>query len=481
MIASIRLILPEIFLSGSALFLLGWDAFIQEHLKKWVFWMSFFALAITFFLLIHPPQEGVAFGMLVQDPFSLFFKVLALFSAGFILLISREDKALMGDYAGTYVSLILFSVVGTMFLSSAKDLLMLFLGMELTTIPLFILAGFLRNDLRSSEGAIKFFLVGTLSTGLMLFGISYLYGLTGSTQFKEIYEWFNKTQLGNGDLVLFFLAILFLLAGLGFKLSLVPFHQWTPDTYEGAPTPITAFFSVSREAGVIVVTVRLFSEYLKQNQMGMTSFFALLSILTMTIGNIAALRQNNLKRLLAYSSIAHAGTIFIGLVAGNRLGREGIMLYSLAYFLMSLGAFSVVIYVSRLKNSEDISSIQGLSKENFPLSLMMLFFLLSLSGIPPFLGFWAKFYVFWAAIEAKLFYLVAIALLNAIIAVYYYFRIVHKMFFQEPSYSQPLSSRLERHYGLEFATLLAVSLLLLFGIFPQSLLSWIKGSSVIIP
>ncbi len=478
---SLRLLLPELFLSGAAMLLLGLDAFLKERKKCWVLFVSFLSLFITFLLLMNHPETGVAFGMLVTDPFSHFFKILAILSAGLILMISEKDPELMGENSGTYASLILFSVVGTMFLSSAKDLLLLFLGMELTTIPLFILAGFLKSDLRSSEGAIKFFLIGAFSTGLMLFGISYLYGLTGSTQFKEIYEWYNKSQLAGADGILFFLSILFLLVGLGFKLSLVPFHQWTPDTYQGSPTPITAFFSVSREAGVIVVTLRFFTEYLSRSEMGMTPFFALLSILTMTVGNIAALRQDNLKRLLAYSSIAHAGTILIGLVAGSPLGREGVMLYSLAYFLMSLGAFTVVIAISRIKGSEDISSLQGLAKENFPLALLMLFFLLSLSGIPPFLGFWGKFYVFWAAIEAKLFYLVVIALLNAVVAVYYYFRIVRKMFFQEPQVSSVGVSGVQKQFSLELTTLVVASLLLILGIFPQGLIAWIKGTATILP
>lgn len=480
MISSIKFLSPEIFLSAVALILLGADAFVSKRLKWTVFIISVFSLFVAFLMVISASVDGRAFGMLVVDPFSTFFKILALIGCFLVLLISEKDHDLMGENAGAYVALLLLSTVGTMLLSSAEDLLILFISLELTTLPLFILAGFLRKDIRSSEGAIKFFLIGALSAGLMIYGMSYLYGICGSTHFSALHQCFMSLNSENNT-ILFLIGILFLLVGLGFKLSLVPFHEWTPDAYEGAPTPVTAFFSISREAGVIAVMLRFFSEFVNLSSLGIINLFFVLSVLTMTLGNLTALRQNNLKRMLAYSSIAHAGTIVIGLIAGNQLGREGAMLYSFTYFLMSLGAFAVVIAVSRVRKTDDISAFSGLGKENFPLSLLMLFFLFSLSGIPPFLGFWGKFYVFAAAVESGMYWLVAIALINAVIAVYYYFRIAHSMFFKEAPESQiPFPEEMDQ-LSLHTASILAAGVLLFFGIFPETLLAWIKNSAHLLP
>ncbi|MBI3012556.1 MAG: NADH-quinone oxidoreductase subunit N [Elusimicrobia bacterium] len=479
MLDSLKLLYPEIFLSGAAMLLLGVEAFVKKNLRRWVLILGCGSLFFAMVLVLSLPTGNRAFGLLAIDNFSLFFKFLAILSCLLILCISENDTELMGDHAGAYVSLLILSTVGMLFLSSAEDLLMLFIGMELTTIPLFILAGFLRKELRSSESAIKFFLVGAFSTGLMLYGISYIYGLCGSTHFRVIFAWTQSQNVSNN--ALFLLGLFLILVGIGFKLSLAPFHQWTPDTYEGAPTPITAFFSASREAGVIVVALRLFSQTVDPGALGIQHTLILISILTMTLGNLIALKQENLKRLLAYSSIAHAGTLFIGLVANNSLGREGVMIYSLAYFLMSFGAFAVVILISRIKKSESLSALRGLSKENLGLSILMLFFLLSLAGIPPFLGFLGKWMVFASAIQAKLYWLVGIALLNSVVAVYYYFRMAHAMFFQDPDPSQSAIPEKLESLSFKLTTLFAALVLLILGIFPGQILSWIRISGAPLP
>ncbi len=480
MIESAKLLTPELIVSGAGLLLLGIEAFAGKRVKALSLGVAILSLVAALFALVSLFPQARVFGLLVLDPFALFFKFVALVAAVLILLLSEKDSDLFGSQSGSYASLVLFSTVGVMFLASAEDLLMLFIGLELTTVPLFVLAGFTRSVERSSEGAMKFFLVGAFSTGLMLFGISYLYGLTGSTHFVMIRQWFTSPAFAANE-ALFLVGILFFLVGLAFKLSLVPFHQWTPDAYEGAPTPVTAFFSVSREAGVIVIMLRFFSDYVNQNLIGLTGLFAVLSILTMTVGNLAALRQDNLKRLLAYSSIAHAGTIFVGVVAGNQLGREGAMLYSLTYFLMNVGAFSIVAIVSRLRNSDEIIAVQGLAKENFPLAFLMLFFLLSLAGIPPLLGFWGKFYVFAAAVQSKMFILVAVGLVNSIISVYYYFRIVHKMFFENPPAHLPAIPSRIGQFSVQLVSLFAVAILVIFGLFPQQVLSWVQGTAQLLP
>ena len=479
MILSLKLLIPEIFLSAIALLLLGVDAFFAERQKRWAMFISLVSLVFALFLVVSNDFSGRAFNMFVSDGFSVFFKLVAIFGAMLVVLMSEKDDELMGKNAGTYSALIILSTVGVMLLASSEDLLMVFLGMELATVPLFILSGFLRNNMRSSEGAIKFFLVGAFSTGIMIYGISLLYGVCGSTRFSVLRDWLIFSfEEGNA---LFLLAIILFFVGIGFKLTLVPFHQWTPDAYEGAPTPITAFFSVSRDAGVLAVALRFFSEFANTGCLGLTDLFMLLSILTMTVANITALSQNNLKRLLAYSSIAHAGNIFIGIVAGTMLGREGAMLYVLAYLFMNMGAFSVVTIISRFKGSVDLESVQGLAKENLSLAMLMLFFLFSLAGIPPFLGFWGKFYVFSAAIGVKMYWLVAIALLNAVIAVYYYFRIIHKMFFQNPS--EKFASMPERigQPGIQIAVGFCACVIIFLGVYPQQALAWIKDMANMLP
>ncbi|OGR96937.1 MAG: hypothetical protein A2902_07695 [Elusimicrobia bacterium RIFCSPLOWO2_01_FULL_64_13] len=473
MIESARLLKPEIILAGAALALLALDVSVgRGSLKRWALAAALASLAAALACLLRFPDSGRAFGMLSIDEFSHFFKLVSVLGAGLVLLLAEDDDSLMGGSAGTFAGLVLLSTVGTMLLASAEDFLILFVALELTTIPLFILAGFLRRDLRSNEGAIKFFLMGAFSTGLMLYGISFLYGSAGSTHFQALASVWSADVPANRTLDL--VGLFFLLAGLGFKLTLVPFHQWVPDAYEGAPTPITAFFAVSRDAGVIVVMLRLFGEFVPIGRAGLTDLFALLSVLTMTIGNLTALRQESLKRLLAYSSIAHAGTLFIGLVAANPLGREGVMVYALAYTLMGIGAFAVVAAVARIKGSDSLEAIEGLAGEHFGLAMLMLIFLLSLSGIPPFLGFLGKFYVFAAAIEAGLGWLVAIGLLNSVISVYYYFRIVHKMFFRD---SRILSLASPANWSLRIAAGASAAALLIFGVFPHRIASWVGQAS----
>jgi len=463
------LALPELTLSAAALLLLLLDVWAEKRLKAAALAVAFVALVVALVTVLTPPAGGRSFGMLSHDDFSVFFKVLAILSAGLILLLSEKDSALMGKGAGTFAALVLLSTLGVLFLSSAEDLIILFVGLELTTLPLFILAGYLKSDARSSESAVKFLLVGAFSTGLMVFGMSYLYGITGSTSFHSLRSWLDQSVQSGADRTLFTVGALFLLAGLGFKMSLAPFHQWTPDVYQGAPTPVTAFFSISRDAGVIAVLLRLFGAFVNPSLIQFVPLFWILAVLTMTVGNITALRQDNLKRLLAYSSIAHAGTIFIGLAAGSETGRQGVMLYTFAYTLMSIGAFAVVIRVSRAKGSDDLSAIQGLAKEDFPMAVLMVFILMSLAGIPPFLGFLGKFYVFMAAVEQRMFWLVGIALINSLIAVYYYFRIVHRMFFMEPVGSRSGG----RQISVNLAAYASLAVLLLFGIFPQAALAWI--------
>ena len=474
----VRILAPEITLAAAALALITIETLVSSKTKWISMFLSIVSLLISLGFLIFTPGEGRTFGMLVADPFAAYFKILAVVSCIFVLLISEREDSLMGVNSTVYCALLLLSTLGTMLLSSAEDFLILFVGLELVTIPLFVLTGFNFDLKKSSEGAIKFFLMGAFSSGLMVFGISYIYGLCGSTHFLSIQDWVLSTQAESGMLpILFSVAFIFTFVGLGFKFSLVPFHQWVPDVYEGAPTPITAFFSVSRDAGVLAVLLRLFGQYLHQVDLGLGEVFSVLAILTMTLGNLTALRQTNLKRLLAYSSIAHAGTLFIGLVADNAMGREGAMLYGFAYLLMNIGAFSVVSMIARVRGSEEIGALSGLAKGNLGLAFLMIFFLLSLAGIPPFLGFWAKFYVFAGAAQAHMFLLVGFALINSVIAVAYYFKVAQKMFFENPGDGQPCISGGTIGWSIQTTTFATGMALLILGIFPETVLSWVRYSS----
>jgi NADH-quinone oxidoreductase subunit N len=402
--------------------------------------------------------------MLAIDTPAIFFKIVISAAVLLVLWVSSDYFEFADVPMGTYCSLLLFSTVGMMMLVSAADLLIAVIALELISIPSFILTGYILKRRSAAEGAMKFFLVGTFSTGILLFGMSYYYGYFGSTHLDAL---MGYTASGMRPDMALSLILIFLVAGIGFKLAMVPFHMWAPDAYEAAPTPITAFLSIAPKAAAIGFVLRLFNNHAALN---LTPVLAVLAALTMTIGNLGALQQTNVKRLLAYSSIAQVGYILVALVGGGSLGGQAAMIYTFVYLFMNLGVFAILIMLSNSVHNEELPVFAGLYKKSFGLSIALIIFLLSLTGIPPMAGFIGKFAVFAAVLKSSnLVWLAVVAVLNSVISLYYYFRIAHQAFFREAdaapiSYSPALLS----------CVIIAVSVTLLAGIIPGPLLSWVR-------
>jgi NADH-quinone oxidoreductase subunit N len=406
----------------------------------WVLLKVIGGLAIAGALcLIRPPVgEHLIFGqMMVVDSFSQFFRVLFIGITLVTVLFSYSSREIMGrdrENQGEYYALLMILCFGMMAMASALDLVMLALSIELVSMTSYILAGFARYSLRSSEAAMKYVLWGAVSSGVMLFGMSILYGLTGETGYREI----GASLVANpGNELAVLVAVLFILAGIGYKISAVPFHFWTPDVYEGSPTPVTAVFAAGPKAAGFALLIRFFyTSFVAEGLVSLESVqwpwvLAILSAVTMTWGNLAAMKQENVKRLLAYSSIAHVGYLLMGFVLLSVSGLEAILFYLIAYAVMTLGSFLVVIALNNRLPSEDISGYRGLGFREPWVAAAMFVFLISLVGLPPTVGFVAKLYLFKAVIEVGMWWLVLLAVLNSVISLYYYMRIMKAMYFTE--------------------------------------------------
>jgi proton-translocating NADH-quinone oxidoreductase chain N len=407
-------------------------------------------------------------GIYTVDSFAFFFKLMAVVSTGLVVLSAIEFMGERTPYRGEFYSLLLFATLGIGLIASATDLIMIYLAIELLSITSYILAGYLRDDPKSSEAAIKYFLYGAAASAVMLFGMSLLYGATGSTNLSQI-----AMALGEADASLrgiIFPAVILLLAGFGFKIGAVPFHQWAPDAYEGAPTPVTAFLSVGPKAAGFAVLARVFLTALPSFQPDQVALLAAISAVTMTLGNLVAIWQKNIKRMLAYSSIAQAGYILLGMVAASALGMTSLVFYLIIYVFANLGAFIVIITFSNGGGGDEIEDYAGLSQRSPGLALAMLLFLLSLAGIPPLAGFIGKFYLFAAAMKEGFIWLVIVAVLNSIVSLYYYLQVVRQMYIIPPRTEEPVpASR-----ALSGALLIALVGVLLLGIWPAPLVELIR-------
>ncbi|MFN0118491.1 MAG: NADH-quinone oxidoreductase subunit N [Elusimicrobiota bacterium] len=482
------LILPEIFLTIVALSLLLGEAFFPGKRRLWIH-CGIFSLFVAglhqlMFLFtgavplasvfgFEPSvvreawvQYGLVFGMISIDSLAMFFKLCIIAAVIMVLWLSLEESELQDSTEmGTYTALLLFAVVGMMFLVGSVDFLMAVIALELLSISSFILTGFVLKRRSSSEGAIKFFLVGTLSTGILLYGISYFYGYFGTTSIDALMN--LSASPYTRDLALSVIMV-FLIAGFGFKLSMAPFHMWAPDAYEAAPTPITAFLSVAPKAAALGFLMRLFGNHAA---IGLTPLLAALAAITMTVGNLGALHQTNLKRLLAYSSIAQVGYILVAMVAGGNLGNQAVMIYTFVYIFMNMGVFSILIMVSNRQQSHDIKAFTGLYHKSFGLSIALFIFMLSLTGIPPLSGFIGKFSIFAAVVKSPdLIWLGVVAVINSVISVYYYLKVVRTMFFGDPALSA------EPFFSPALLCCLTISLVitLVAGIAPSPLLGWVR-------
>jgi len=476
---------PEIFLFLWALVVITFDLGTKGRTGSAVGYLTLLGLVVTGILLAFTGY-GRGFGnMFFNDPGSLFFKMIFLGSAFMAVGSSfglTHQKIV--NHRGEYFGLILMSTVGMMFLASSNELLSLYIGLELTTIPLFVLAAFFKDDRLSVEAGIKYLVVGAFSSALLLYGLSFLYGLSGSTDLLQLKMNLAVIQLQNeGDIgVILILATVLILGGLGFKLSLPPFHQWAPDVYEGSPTPIAAFLSVGSKAAGLVAFAKImvnglyafYDPVMTPNDWGI--LVGVLASAGMIVGNVMAIRQTNIKRMLAYSSIAQVGYIMIGMVAFNKLGLSSVAFYIFAYMFANMGAFAVVAFFEDKTGSCQIDSYAGLSKSSPLLSASMAVFMLSLAGVPPLAGFLAKFYVFAAAIKMAgagsaynwLYWLVGIGMLTSVFALYYYANVIKTMYFSAD----------ESPYKLRFTppalTVILIGLVgvILFGLYPEPVLEF---------
>ena len=438
--------LPEIILAVGALILLMLGAFGGERMTPVITGLSVALIAACAVGLLFMPPEGSAFnGAFVLDPFARLMKILVLIGSGIAIILSvgyaRAEKFERFEYP----ILIVIATLGMLMMISANDVIALYLGLELQSLALYVVAAINRDSVRSTEAGLKYFVLGALSSGMLLYGASLVYGFTGQTTFAGI-----SAALGGGSSLGLVFGLVFVIAGIAFKVSAVPFHMWTPDVYEGAPTPVTAFFAAAPKVAAMAMFIRILVEAFGPVASDWQQIVTFLSIASMVLGAFAAIGQRNIKRLMAYSSIGHMGYALLGLAAGNEAGVRGVILYLLIYMAMTLGAFACILAMRRRHGMvEDIDDLAGLSKTNPMMAFMLAMILFSLAGIPPLAGFFAKFYVFLAAIESGLYVLSVIGVLASVVGAYYYLRIIKIMYFDEPAGGfEPMPAELKVVLGL---------------------------------
>lgn len=418
---------PELIVLGAALLIIVWSTFLPAHRQGVLRWVAALALLSALYetLALGAPARPLFGGMYVRDAIALVLQAAALVASLITLWLSGDYVERTRLEAGEFYALLLASALGAMVMAGGADLIMVFLGLETLSIPLYVLAAFARGDLRSQEAGLKYFLLGAFSTVFFLYGIALIFGASGSTNLTKIASAADSTILRIG--------IGLLLIGLAFKAAVVPFHAWAPDVYEGAPLPVTAYMSVIAKVGAFAALLRVFPGALAGQSAQWTAVLAVLAVLTMALGNLAALLQTSIKRLLAYSSIAHAGFMLIGVAAGTGRGAWSVSFYLLAYTFMTLGAFGVVLMLTRRgEEADQIADLAGLAWRSPALAAAMAVFMISLAGLPPTAGFVAKFYVFTAALDAGQTAVVIIGVLTSVVSAYFYLRVAYTMFTGEP-------------------------------------------------
>ena len=465
-------LLPELVLTGGALLVLGADLLIARERQGVLSWLAIAVLGATLVALLPlaHAEATAARGLLAVDGFGFFFKIVFLGSAAMTILMSSRFLSVEGARAGEYYFLILCATLGMMFMASGIDLVTIFIGLETMAVSFYILTGYLKPNRRSNEAAVKYFVLGAFSLGILLYGMSILYGLTGTTQLRPIMAALATQPFGPA----LALAVILVVAGIGFKIAAVPFHMWAPDVYEGAPTPVTAFLSVGSKAASFAMLLRIFIEGLAVFHAEWSPVFWLLAVLTMTVGNLAALTQSNIKRMLAYSSVAHAGYLLIGVVTATTRGITAMLVYIAVYAFMQLGAFVVVVAL-RQKDTigDELKDLTGLYARSPLAAVAMLLFMLSLGGIPPTAGFMGKLWLFSAAIESGYVWLAVIGVVNSAISLYYYVRVVVFMWIKEDT--APVALRLGPAIAL--ALVVAIVGTIALGTYPAPLFEFAESSA----
>ncbi|MEK1851241.1 MAG: NADH-quinone oxidoreductase subunit NuoN [Phyllobacterium sp.] len=431
MIANLTLMAPELLITVGALALLMIGAFSGERANALVTGLAVALLLAALALVVLFPQDGHVFGRaFVSDPFSRFMKVLTLVGSVVTLVMSTGFAKAEKFDKFEFPILILLSTLGMLLMISANDTLSLYLGLELQSLALYVVAAINRDNVRSTEAGLKYFVLGALSSGMLLYGISLVYGFTGHTGFEAIAQALGSEQRQLG--VVF--GLVFILAGLAFKISAVPFHMWTPDVYEGAPTPVTAFFASAPKMAAMALLTRVAVETFQPITHDWQQVIVFIAIASMVLGAFAAIGQRNIKRLMAYSSISHMGYALVGLSAGTLVGVRGVAIYMLIYLVTTLGTFAFILAMRRKDgNVEQIGELSGLSRTNPIMATMLTILMFSLAGIPPLAGFWGKWYTFLAAMQANLYALAIIGIVASVVGAFYYLRIIKIMWFDEPA------------------------------------------------
>jgi len=473
------LLSPQLLLLLWALLVLGLDLLLKKAKDSLAYLaLAGFAPALVaaIYLLAQGTDRSLLSGMVRVDAYSLYFTIIACLASGLVMLASMEYMKARTRYRGEFYGLLLLATLAMSLMASSTNLIMIYLSIEFMSLTSYVLVGYFRDDPKSSEGGLKYFLFGAVTSSLMLYGMSLMYGATGTTDLAEI-----ATSLATMQAImpptrfLILPALLFMLVGFSFKMALVPFHQWSPDAYEGAPTPVATLLSVGPKAMGFAILLRVLLTAFPAFQFDWVAILMGISIVTMTLGNLTAMRQTNIKRMLAYSSIAQAGYILVGVVSivPFTVGIHGVLLYLMAYLFTNAGAFVAVIAFSHVTNSDEISDYAGLVRRSPALAAMMVIFFMSLAGLPPTAGFVGKLFVFGAAVQAGYYYLAIIGVLNSVISVVYYFNVVRQMFFVPP----PTEERLSLPRFPMAAAIICVVLVLIIGLYPQPLIDLV-GQSV---
>ena len=446
--ASLQLSIPELMLAGGAMVLLMIGVFAGEQSSNLVNGLAVALLIAAGLVLVLVTGDGAAYNnAFLSDPFARFMKVLTLIGSITAMVMSvghaREERIDRFEFP----VLLVLATLGMLIMISANDLITLYMGLELQSLALYVVAAINRDSVRSTEAGLKYFVLGALSSGMLLYGASLVYGYTGHTGFEAISQ---AIAGGERPLGLVF-GLVFLLAGIAFKISAVPFHMWTPDVYEGAPTPVTAFLAAAPKVAAMAMLIRIVIDAFEPVTPDWQQVIVFISIASMVLGAFAAIGQRNIKRLMAYSSIGHMGYALVGLAAGSQAGVRGVIIYMLIYMVMTLGTFACILAMRRKEdgNVEQIDDLAGLSSTNRFMALVLTILMFSLAGIPPLAGFFGKYVVFLAAIEAKLYALAIIGVLASVVGAYYYLRIIKIMWFDQPSGNfVPVAGELKLVFGL---------------------------------
>ncbi len=432
LLASLHITTPELILAVGALALLMIGVFSGERATSTVTGLAVALLIASGLWLLMVPSSGEAFnGAFVSDPFARFMKVIALVGSIVAMIMSVGHARSEAIDRFEFPVLLVLATLGIMLMISANDLISLYLALELQSLALYVVAAINRDNIRSTEAGLKYFVLGALSSGMMLYGMSLVYGFTGHTGFDEI----AAALTAEGRSLGLIFGLVFILAGLAFKISAVPFHMWTPDVYEGAPTPVTAFFSAAPKIAAMAILTRIVISAFQPVLADWQQVVVFISIASMLLGSFAAIGQRNMKRLMAYSSIGHMGYALVGLAAGTQAGVTGVILYMTIYMVMTLGTFAVIMAMRRKEggNVENVDDLAGLATTNPFMACALTALMFSLAGIPPLAGFFGKYFVFVAAIEAKLYALAIIGILSSVVGAYYYLRVIKVMWFDQAS------------------------------------------------